>query len=188
MPSPIAHVAAAVAAGVAAPSGSPLRARRALLAAAIASVLPDADLLLSATLPGGIAWHHGPTHSLLGAALLGCLVALAAGLRGTAGLWVVVSAVLHPLFDWQLGVPGDPPSFGVPLFWPMRETRYVAAHPIFRPFGIHEPGFLANMFTRAAVEPYVREVAFAAVVLGYAFVAGRRSARRRGRRGQADRN
>ncbi len=183
MPSPIAHLAAAVAAGVAAPAGSPLRARRALLAAAIASVIPDADLLLSATLPGGIAWHHGPTHSLFGAALLGCLVALAARLRGTAGLWVVVSAVLHPLFDWQLGLPGQPPTFGVPLFWPMREARYVAAHPIFRPFGIHEPGFLANMFTRSAVEPYAREVVFAAVVLGYAFFAGRWSGR-----GQADRN
>lgn len=167
MPSPIAHVAVALAAGVAAPDGSPLRARRALLAAALSSVISDGDLLLVATLPGGILWHHGPTHTLIGAALLGLVVGLAFGLRGVALAWTVICALLHPVLDWELGVPGASPTFGVPILWPLWPDKFVSPYPIFRPFNIHEAGFLANMFTPAAVGPYLREVVFGGVVLAY---------------------
>ncbi|GDX78977.1 hypothetical protein LBMAG42_07880 [Deltaproteobacteria bacterium] len=174
MPSPIAHVAVAVAAALAAPDGSPLRARSAVLAAAVASLLPDLDLLAAATLPGGIEWHHGPTHSLLGAGFLAFAFGLAVGLRGAPLLWTMFCGFLHPILDWELGVPGGPSTFGVPLFWPMIATKFIAPYPLFRPFNIHEAGFITNMFTPAALGPYLRELVFAAVVLGYVrFTRGR---------------
>ena len=148
------------------------------MASAVASLIPDADLVLVALLPGGIAWHHGPSHSLVGAALLGAAVGLSAGLRGRVLAWVVVAAVTHPVLDWELGEPGGDPRFGVPLLWPLVTTKMIAAWPIFRPFHIHEPGFVANMFRADAVVPYLRELGFGAVVMGAAWLgAGHRSRR-----------
>lgn len=175
MPSPIAHLALALSPCVASVPSSSFRSLRVVIAVAVASLIPDADLLLVATLEGGIVWHHGPSHSLLGAALLGAAVGLSAGVRGRVLGWGVVAAVTHPLLDWQLGEPGGDPRFGVPLLWPILPEKMIAASPIFRPFHIHEPGFVANMFRADAVGAYLREVGFAAVVMGVAWVARVRS-------------
>lgn len=167
MPSPLVHFAVAVSAAVSARDGSPLRGRRAVAAALVASVLPDIDLLAAALLPGGMAWHHGPTHSLLGAGALGLGLALLLGLRGAPLVWTSLAGLSHPLLDWQLGTPEAASAFGVPLGWPISDAKSISPYPIFLPFTIHEPGFLANMFSREAVAPYLRELAFSSVVLGY---------------------
>ena len=174
MPSPLAHCAVALAAGVAAPSGSPLRAGRAVLAAAIAGVVSDVDLLLSATLPGGIAWHHGPSHSLIGATLLGLLVGLAFGQRGASLAWCGIAGFSHPILDWELGDPATASTFGVPLAWPFSSQKFVSPVPIFLAFGIHREGFLLNMVAPDALAAYLREAVFSACVLGYVrFTRGR---------------
>lgn len=167
MPSPLVHFTVAVSAAIAARDGSPLRGRRAVGAALVASVLPDIDLLAAALLPGGIAWHHGPTHSLVGAGGLGFGLALLLGLRGAPLLWTTLAGLSHPLLDWELGTPGASSAFGVPLAWPISAAKSISPYPVFLPFKIHEPGFLANMFSREAVAPYLVELVFSATVLGY---------------------
>lgn len=172
MPSPIAHFAVAALPALLAAPGSPLRTARGLVALAVASVLPDADLLLVLALPGGIGWHHGPTHSLVGAAGLGALAGAAVGLRGRALLAALVVGATHPLLDALVGEPGGSRAYGVPLFWPLSGEKYISPWPLFMPYRIDEPGFLANMVSPRAVAPYLRELGFAAVV-GAAGVAGR---------------
>ncbi len=172
MPSPIAHFAVAALPALLAAPGSPLRSARGLAALAVASVLPDADLLLVMALPGGIGWHHGPTHSLLGSVLLGGLAGALGGLRGGALLTAAAVGATHPLLDALVGEPGASRAYGVPLFWPLSGEKYISPWPLFMPYRIDEPGFLANMLSPHAVAPYLREVVFAAVV-GAAGVAGR---------------
>ncbi len=143
-----------------------MRSPRTLALLALASVLPDADLLLVMLLPGGIAWHHGPTHSLLGSLGLGVALGLAGGLRGRALLAVGFAGVTHPLLDALVGEPGGSAEFGVPLFWPVSSERFVSPWPLFVPYRIDEPGFLRNMVSPGAMGAYVREVAVAVAVLG----------------------
>jgi membrane-bound metal-dependent hydrolase YbcI (DUF457 family) len=173
VPSPIAHLAVASLAPLLAPPGSPLRGARGVAALAFASLLPDADLLLVAVLPGGIVWHHGPTHALVGAAALGVAAALAGGLRGGALAAAALVGATHPLLDALVGEPGGSSAYGVPLFWPASDTRYVSPVHVFAPYRIDEPGFLANMWSPRAVGPYLRELAFAAVVVASGWAVGR---------------
>ncbi len=129
----------------------------------IASVVPDLDVILAATLPGGMGWHHGPTHSLPGAAALGWGVARIGRLgRGDTALAILV-AVSHVALDWSTGAAGAPVEFGVPLIWPVSSQRYMDAHPWFGAFGIDKPGFLRHMFARDAWPVYGHEVGTVAV-------------------------
>lgn len=170
MPSPIAHFAVAALPALLAARGSALRTRWGLGAMAVASVLPDADLLLVLLLPGGIGWHHGPTHSLIGAALLGLVAGAAGRLRGRELLAAAVVGATHPLLDALVGEPGGPREYGVPLFWPLSPEKHISPWPMFMPYRIDEPGFLANMVSPRAVGPYLRELLFAAGVAAVALV------------------
>lgn len=165
MPSPIAHVGLALAAQLALLSTSTrLLPGRALLrdaaAVAFAAIAPDLDILAVILLPGGIAWHRGPSHSLLGATLIGALVAWAARVRGAAA-WaaVVLAAVVHVPLDWSTGERGAPSAFGVPFFWPFDATKAISADPWFGAYHIDRAGFLANMFAPEALPVYGKEVA-----------------------------
>ena len=172
MPSPLAHTAFSLAAAMAAAPGAPVRRVPALFAAIVAGLVPDADLVVVA-LTGDMAWHHGPSHSLVGAAVLGLGVGAAFGLRGRALAWCVVAGAAHPLLDWELGDPADAARFGVPLGWPVWPARHISPWPWFLPFHIHEPGFIANLLRPDAVAAYVRELVFAGVVAAVAW-GGRR--------------
>lgn len=166
MPSPLAHVGAALAAQLALTDGW---SRRTTLVAAWAAVAPDADILFAVLLPHGLDLHRGPTHSLVGAALLGLLWARLARLRGRALQVVVLASLLHVPFDWSTGDPGAPARYGVPLFWPFSARKYIAADPWFGAFHIDREGFLANLFTPHAVGVYAGELG---TVLTLAVFAG----------------
>ena len=172
MPSPIAHFAVAAVPALVAGAGSALRTPRCLLVVAVASVLPDADLLLVMALPGGIAWHHGPTHSLLGAVALALALGALGGLRGKALLAAAFAGFTHTLLDALVGEPGGSAAFGVPLFWPASPARFVSPAPLFMPYRIDEPGFLANMVSPGAVAPYLREIGLSAMLVGMAALGG----------------
>ncbi len=136
------------------------------LACAAASIVPDLDMLLVIALPGGIAWHHGPTHSLLGAAIGGLLVAAIARVPRREAWLPVVAAAMHVPLDFFTGEPGGPAHFGVPVLWPLYSERLVSPWPWFIPFGIDRDGFLAHMFTPEAARAYGRELL--TVLLGFA--------------------
>lgn len=87
-----------------------LRGGRALLAPALAAIAPDFDLVLRPFGPEYMRFHHGPTHSFAGAALIGLLCALAlprplrAGLpRGRLVLACVLAGLAHVPLDYQIG-------------------------------------------------------------------------------------
>lgn len=159
MPSPVAHVGAALALLWALTPPGVRPDARVVGAAAFASLAPDLDVLLAVVHPDGLAWHRGPSHSLVGAAALGALVALAARVRAPlARLAVVGGALLHVPFDWSTGEPSAPARYGVPWAWPFHGEKSIAADPWFGAFKIDEAGFLANMFAPHAVPVYAREV------------------------------
>ena len=194
MPSPVAHIGAALALQLASAPLRPVAPVRTLAgaiasgearlaaAAAFASVAPDLDVALALLHPDGLAWHRGPTHSLVGALLIGALVAAVARVRGARATAVVVgAALLHVPFDWSTGEPGAPSRYGVPWAWPFVPERAIAPNPWFGAFRIDEAGFLANMYAAHALPVYAREVGTA---LGLLVVAGAiralRTARARG--------
>jgi membrane-bound metal-dependent hydrolase YbcI (DUF457 family) len=177
VPSPLAHIGAALALQLALQAPGHPWSRRVALAAAFASIAPDFDLLPAVLLPDGIAWHHGPTHSLVGAAVIGGMTAVVARVRDRAGAATVVgAALLHVLFDWSTGEPGGPARFGVPWAWPFDPTRSVAAHPWFGAFHIDRAGFLSHMWAEEAIPVYGTEITTAIVLLlvGAAICASRR--------------
>jgi hypothetical protein len=135
---------------------------RVALVAAFASIAPDLDLL------GGIGWHRGPTHSLVGAALLGAGIAVAAGLRGRDALAVTLACVLHVPMDFSTGEPGAPSRYGVPWLWPFSPHKAIATDPWFGAFHIDEPGFLAHMLHPRAAPVYAKEAATAALCVAAA--------------------
>lgn len=165
MPSPLAHVGlalvltAACRPRVAFVDRANWRLRGGVFAVvSVAAIAPDFDVFLAAALPGGMAWHHGPTHSVLGAAVLGYGLAKFGRLKRLDAALSVAAAVTHVALDWSTGAPGAPVAFGVPIFWPASDQRFMDAKPWFGAFGIHRPGFLAHMFTRDAWPIYGREL------------------------------
>lgn len=164
MPSPVAHVGIALCVYAAL---SPRGSRpwdRAGFAAAFASVAPDLDLV------GGLAWHHGPTHSLVGAGAIGIAVASLFRVEGWgARSAIVLGALLHVPMDWATGQPGAPVAFGVPWAWPFSSERAIAADPWFGAYQIDGPGYLANMFRGEAATFYAKEAATVALAAGFAW-------------------
>ncbi len=187
MPSPLAHIGAALA--LQAAVSPPTRALCVRIAgvAAVASVAPDLDIALAVALPDGLAWHRGPSHSVLGAIAIGLAIGAAARIRGAAA-WVTVvgSAVLHVPFDWSTGDPGAPARYGVPWAWPFSTAKSIDSHPWFGAFDIDEAGFLAHMWSPKALPLYGRELATVAT-LGAAALALRWARGRWGRWSQRGR-
>ena len=165
MPSPLAHVGIALALRVAAGSRVSPVLDRVALAAPVAAVVPDLDMLLVLALPGGLAWHHGPSHSLLGAALCGWAVGRLARVDRRGLAICALAGLSHAPMDYLTGVPGAPASYGVPLFWPVLAERFIAPHPWFPPFNIDREGFLWHMVSPEAAWVYARE-AVTVVVAG----------------------
>ncbi len=170
MPSPLAHVGIALALRlVAAPRASPVLDRVAV-AASVASVVPDLDMLLVLALPVGLAWHHGPSHSLLGAAIGGWAVGRLARVDRRGLAICAVAGLSHAPMDYLTGVPGAPASYGVPLLWPVVAERFIAPHPWFTPFNIDREGFLWHMVSPEAARVYAREAVTVAVAGLFALV------------------
>ncbi|MES2644284.1 MAG: metal-dependent hydrolase [Myxococcota bacterium] len=177
MPSPLAHVGAALALVIALePSGARVSWRVALTAA-FASVAPDLDILLAVVHPAGLAWHRGPSHSLVGAALIGAVCAWGARMRGRAAWSAVMgAALLHVVFDWSTGEPGAPAHYGVPWAWPIAGDKVIDPTPWFGAYKIDEAGFLANMWGPHAAPVYLWELGTVGALVG-AGLAVRRARR-----------
>ncbi|HEX8111703.1 MAG TPA: phosphotransferase [Kofleriaceae bacterium] len=86
---------------------------------ALLGVCSDADYLLSRLRVLGWGWHHGFTHSVVFAVLVGATVRWGLGLRGWRGALACVLPVLsHPLLDYVVTE-----SPGVALWWPVTGRR-----------------------------------------------------------------
>lgn len=123
MPSVLSHPALPMALAVG--LGRRFISRRLAFAAAIASILPDLDVL---SFRFGIPYlhdfgHRGASHSLTFALLIGVIGALAAGklrAKRRMAFWLLfISCASHPLLD-MLTDGGH----GVALFWPFSSQRY----------------------------------------------------------------
>lgn len=117
---PLAHALVGGTVGVALwPERTPAGAGRALAAGALLGVCPDADYLLSRLRVLGWGWHHGFTHSVVFAVIVGVAASRMLGLAGWRGALACVLAVLsHPLLDYVVTE-----SPGVALWWPVTGRR-----------------------------------------------------------------
>jgi inner membrane protein len=119
MPFPVAHalVGASVAAALDRRSQSLWKL---LCLSALLGVCPDFDYLLNVLRVGRGGWHHGFTHSIMFAMLVGALTALVFGWRSVHGFIVFSAAtVSHTLLDYLMTE-----SRGVALWWPFTNYRY----------------------------------------------------------------
>ena len=130
MPSVLSHIAVPIAGRIA--FGANFVVPRLFFLGLVASVLPDADVLL---LRFGVPYessfgHRGASHSLAFALLVSVIFsaffARNTGQKGLAPwLYLFVCAASHPLLDTCTNA-----GHGAALLWPLSEERYFAA---FRP-------------------------------------------------------
>ncbi len=166
MPSPLAHIGVALALGVAfgGPIGGNTGSRSAILwragVLAFAGVAPDLDLVPVLWDPEGLRWHHGPSHSLCGALLIGLFCSIFSKDR----LAVVLACLAHVPMDWSTGTPGAAARYGVPLFWPYSETKYIDSAAWFGAYGIDGAAGLSAMFSASTLHYYLKEAATVGVV------------------------
>lgn len=134
-----------------------------------AGVAPDLDLAPLLWDPEGLRWHHGPTHSLFGALLIGGICALFSRDR----VAVVLACLAHVPMDWSTGTPGAPARYGVPLFWPYIDTKYIDSIPWFGAYGIDGDAGLRAMFSSSTLHYYLKELATVGAALVLALVIRR---------------
>jgi membrane-bound metal-dependent hydrolase YbcI (DUF457 family) len=97
------------------PERTPAGVRRGLVVGALLGVCPDVDFLLGRLRLLSWGWHHGPTHSVAFAVVVGAAVSWALGLRGWRGVLACVLPVLsHSVLDYLVTE-----SPGVALWWPV---------------------------------------------------------------------
>lgn len=102
------------------PERMPAGFRRALVVGPLLGMCPDADYLLSRLRVLGWGWHHGFTHSVVFAVIVGATVRWGLGLRGWRGALACVLPVLsHVVLDYLVTE-----SRGVALWWPVTGRRY----------------------------------------------------------------
>lgn len=158
---------------------------------AVGSLIPDLDVLPMLVSPGGIAWHRGPTHSITGALGIGMLLVWlsrrleprlgrylgagggAPGSNSAGALAIILAVLSHLPLDWSTGEEGAPARYGVPLFWPFSDQKYIATRPWFGAFGIDGEGGLNVMFSREVVRIYGGELLTVFVAISLALLSRR---------------
>jgi hypothetical protein len=117
---PLAHALVGASIGVALwPEPTPAGVRLAPVVGAVLGVCPDADYVLSRLHVLGWGWHHGFTHSIAFAVIVGATVSWGLGLRGWRGVLACVLPLLsHPMLDYLVTE-----SPGVALGWPVTGQR-----------------------------------------------------------------
>lgn len=184
MPSPVAHIGIALAVEHLLRRPGQSWHPRVLGTVAFAAVAADLDLLPDLWLGEGIRFHHGPSHSLLGALVIGGLCVWALGRRRSLGAAAacVCAALAHAPMDYTTGEPGAPEKYGVQYLWPWSERRFIDAQPWFGAYHIDQEGGLLHMFTGNAAANYGVELATVAAAWGLAGL-GAAGARRFAQRG-----
>jgi inner membrane protein len=125
MPLPVAHalLGASVAAGLC-PS-SQARQWQPLLIGAFLGICPDFDYFLNWMQISGGGWHHGFTHSIAFAFLLGLItVVISRSWKVRSLILFCAAAVSHTLLDFLITE-----SRGVALWWPFTDQRYKVRLP-----------------------------------------------------------
>jgi inner membrane protein len=162
MPSPLGHALSGLAIAWAVDALSPprgvsgeqltIRSRDVAIAAALAAMLPDADLFLAS--------HRGWTHSIGAAAIAAAAAAIWARRRAfpmlATGVAVGLACATHALFDW-LGTDGSMPR-GVMALWPFDMTYYFSPVAIFP--RVERRYWLGWEFVRANIIAGVFEIVF----------------------------
>jgi len=126
MPLPLAHAfTGGSLTAVAWPVKSPAGFRRAVVVGAVLGVCPDFDYLLNWLRVLGPGWHHGFTHSVLFALVVGVAASWVFGVRGWRATLVCTGAVLsHLLLDYLFT-----DSRGLALWWPVADQRFKLGIP-----------------------------------------------------------
>jgi len=96
------------------------RLRTLLLVGALLGICPDFDYALNWLHIAGGGWHHGFTHSILFALLLGFVAVVVVREQKVRGMLIFSGAtVSHTLLDYLITR-----SRGVALWWPFTGQRY----------------------------------------------------------------
>lgn len=142
MPLPAAHALAGAAVYAALDEDGSLRPNRRLVLAMVVANAPDLDLVPGMWLGDPNRFHHGLTHTLLAAVVVGLLAA--AGARSRDGGWpvrlgpssAVAGAFVMVASAWASHIvldvfTHDPsPPVGVPALWPLLDERF-SLGPVF---------------------------------------------------------
>ena len=120
MPLPLAHALVGATAAAALHPASQSRQWKPLLLGALLGIFPDSDYALNVLRISGGGWHHGFTHSIVFAVLLGSITVLISR-EWKMRSFIVFSAatVSHTLLDYLITE-----SHGVALWWPFTDHRY----------------------------------------------------------------
>ena len=92
---------------------------------ALLGICPDFDYALNWLRISGGGWHHGFTHSILFAVILGLITASVLGGRKARSVALFsAAAASHTLLDFMITE-----SRGVALWWPFTDQRYKLRMP-----------------------------------------------------------
>jgi inner membrane protein len=132
MPSPIGHSLMGYAFGRATIRPPLANHLKLIVLCVFAANAPDLDFL-----PGLFAgdlgrYHHGPSHSIVFAAVFGILAGALFPRRIYAFVMGFGLYLSHVLLDYLVQDPSPP--LGVPLFWPFTGAYYMAPFAFYRPF------------------------------------------------------
>lgn len=120
MPLPVAHGLVGATVGVALNKPSQSLRWKLVLIGAFLGISPDFDYALNWLRISGGGWHHGFTHSILFAFVLGLSMAIILGERTVWSIFLFVAATAsHTLLDFMMTE-----SRGVALWWPFTNQRY----------------------------------------------------------------
>ena len=120
MPLPLAHALVGASAVAALHPVSRSSRWKPLLIGAFLGIFPDFDYGLNLLRISGGGWHHGFTHSIVFAFLLGLLtVVISREWKLRSLIAFCGAAVSHTLLDYLITE-----SYGVALWWPFTDHRY----------------------------------------------------------------
>jgi membrane-bound metal-dependent hydrolase YbcI (DUF457 family) len=120
MPLPLAHALVGASAVAALYPVSRSSHWKPLLVGAFLGIAPDFDYGLNLLRISGGGWHHGFTHSIVFACLLGLItVVIAREWKLRSLIAFCAAAVSHTLLDYLITE-----SYGVALWWPFTDHRY----------------------------------------------------------------
>jgi len=120
MPLPVAHALVGASTAVVLRPASRSTHWKPILIAAFLGVCPDLDYALNLMRVSGGGWHHGFTHSIVFALLLGLLtVVILREWKVRSFVVFSAAAVSHTLLDYLITE-----SYGVALWWPFTDHRY----------------------------------------------------------------